>query len=618
MECCLSLPAIFGRPRAAAAFPFLALMPLAAAAQQATDVVTITATRTPVRAGQVVAEVTVIDRAAIERAQGQTLVQLLAAQPGLQLSSNGGAGKTSSVFIRGLESRHTLLLVDGVPVSSATVGTPSLDNLPLELIERIEIVRGPMTSLYGNGAMGGVIQLFTRRAVQGLGASAMVAAGTQRQGQGAAGVSFGNATFDAIASVQRSTTQGQSSTNAQVPFGQYNADNDGFQQNAASLKLGWQPARDWRVEWLSLASEGPTRIDDGAGADARAEMRNQVHLLSADGRISGAWSTRVSVSQSVDAYDTLSSASAFASLGAIETRQTRVAWENRVATPIGQALALLERTTQKVSRPGAPFDLSERDIDAASLGLNGQAGGHSWQGSLRHDHNSQFGGVTTGALGYGYAFTPAWRVLASAGTSHTLPSFNQLYYPSFGNPLLQPEKGRHAELGLQWTGDGQQARVAYYEHRYRSFITAGPQPINLPKARINGVTLSYGVQWRQFTLDASLDHTDPRNDTASSANFDKLLPRRAKDTARVAVSWHSGPLTLGTQVQARSHRFDDAANANRLGGFTTVDLDARWALRPDLALTLNLGNVADKQAQTALGYDQPGRSALLALRWTMK
>ena len=604
-----------GRRRATVfASSLLAALPVAAQ----TETFTITATRVPVRASEVVAEITVIDRAAIECAQGQTLVGLLAQQAGLQLAGNGGAGKTSSIFIRGLESRHTLLLVDGVPVSSATVGTPSLDNLPLELIDRIEIVRGPMTSLYGNGAMGGVIQLFTRRAVKGLGASAMVAAGSQHQAQGAGGVSYGDGRFDVIANAQRSTTRGQSSTNPQVPFGNYNEDLDGFQQTSGSLKLGWQLAPGWRAEALSLASLGRTRIDDGPGADAIAALRNRVNKVSLDGQVMPGWSGALSWAESVDDYDTLQSASAFASFGAVRTQQRRTALEQRVDTPAGQLLGLLERTTQHVDRPGDPFSVSERDIDALALGLTGAAAGHSWQASLRRDRNSQFGGVTTGALGYCYAITPAWRLLASAGTSHTLPSFNQLYFPNFGNPLLQPEKGKHAEAGFQWSDAGQQLRATYFRNRYRGFITSGPQPANLPKAEIDGITVAWGGMFGAWAFDASLDHTDPRNDTVGSANYDKQLPRRAEDAARLGVQWKAGAFALGGQWQLFAHRYDDAANTTRLGGYGTLALDAQWALQPGLVLGLRVDNVGDKRYQTALGYDQPFRTALLSLRWAMR
>ncbi|MFN9196153.1 MAG: TonB-dependent receptor, partial [Pseudomonadota bacterium] len=167
------LPVLHRRrpPRRAAARAAILLLGLPAAGAVGTaaadaDVV-VTATRTPQRAADALADFTVLGRAELDRFEGATLAQVLAAQPGLQSSSNGGLGKPASLFVRGLEARHTLLLVDGVRLGSATVGSPSLDNLPLAAIERIEIVRGPLSSLYGSGAMGGVVQVFTRRGGQG-------------------------------------------------------------------------------------------------------------------------------------------------------------------------------------------------------------------------------------------------------------------------------------------------------------------------------------------------------------------------------------------------------------------------------------------------------------------
>jgi vitamin B12 transporter len=265
-----------------------------AAVAQTSQQVTITATRVPTPVNQLVAEVTVIDRATIERSEGRTLVELLSQQAGLQFASNGGLGKTASLFIRGLESRHTLLLVDGVRVGSSTVGSPSLDNLPLEAVERIEIVRGPMSSLYGNGAFGGVVQVFTRQATQGLSANAKVAAGTNEFGQIAAGMGYGNGVFDVAVQAQHTDTRGVSATNPSVPFGSYNPDRDGFRQSAGSLRLGWRPAGDWRVELLGLQSTGLSGLDDGPGANARAELLNEIVALSARGSVLPGWKTRLS------------------------------------------------------------------------------------------------------------------------------------------------------------------------------------------------------------------------------------------------------------------------------------------------------------------------------------
>jgi vitamin B12 transporter len=602
--------------------PFLLCTALVRA-QSAAETITVTATRVPARASELVAEVTVLERADIERAEGHTLVALLAQQAGLQSSSNGALGKAASLFIRGLEARHTLLLVDGVRIASATLGTPSLDNLPLEAVERIEIVRGPMSSLYGSGAMGGVIQVFTRRAAPGVSANAKLAAGAHDFTQAAAGLGWGNAVFDAAAQVQHTDTRGVSATSAQVPFGSYNPDRDGFRQTGGSLRLGWQPfgdARraDWRLELLALQSRGLTRLDDGPGADARAEMENRLTSLSARGRVAPGWHTRLTAAESVDAYDTLASASPWAELGVIQTRQHQYGWENSVDTPLGTALVLAERQEERVSRPGAPFEVSERRIDGLALGLDGRAAAHAWQASLRHDRNSQFGGATTGALAYGYAFAPAWRAGASWATSFNAPSFNQLYYPAFGNPLLLPEKGRHGELSLRWAVGEHSLRAAYYGHRYRGFITSGPLPANLPKARIQGLTLAYEGRWRAIDLSASYDHTDPRNATAGDANEDKLLPRRAQDVLRLGADWKAGAWSAGATLAAASHRFDDAANGDRLGGYATLDLRAQWAIDRALSLSLALNNAAGKVYATALGYPQPGREVFVTLRHALR
>jgi vitamin B12 transporter len=581
-----------------------------------TVTVTVTATRTPTPVSEVVADITVIDRAMIERAGGRTLVELLSQQAGLQFSSNGGLGKTSSLFIRGLEGRHTLLLVDGVRVYSATVGTPSFDNLPLEAIERIEIVRGPMSALYGSGAVGGVVQVFTRRGAQGQSGNAKAVLGSHDFAQASGGVAFGDGTFNAAAQVQHVDAKGVSATNPNVPFGSYNPDRDGFRQTGGSLRLGWQPLAGWSATALALRVHGVSGVDDGAGADARAGLDNRVTSLVLRGQILPSWTTRFSAAESVDAYDTLSSASAFATLGAIESQVRQFGWENSLATPIGTALVLLDRQQETVSRPGTPYTVSDRHIDGLALGLNGAAAGHVWQTSLRRDRNSQFGGKTSGALGYGYTVLPTLRLGASLAQSYVAPSFNQLYYPGFGSPTLLPEEGRHAEVNLRWTVGEHAIKVASFRNRYLGYITSGPAPVNLPLARINGVTLGYEGQWRSLALSASYDHVDPRNATEGSANNGKLLQRRAQDAARLGADWAAGAYSAGATLAAFSHRYDNTANTARLGGYATLDLRAEYALTRGLMLGLKLNNLGDKRYETALGYDQPGREVFVSLRYT--
>jgi vitamin B12 transporter len=588
--------------------------PIPSAAERL-DPVVVSATRTPTRVSDTVAEVTVLDRAAIDRATGRTLVELLAQQPGLQFSSNGGLGKTASLFIRGLEARHTLLLLDGVRVSSETVGSPSLDNLPLETIDRIEIVRGPMSSLYGNAAMGGVIQVFTRRGREGLHPNARLTAGSNRYGQIAGGVAIGQGGFDAAVQVQHTETRGFSATNAAALFGSFDPDADGFNQDGGSLRMGWQIAPDWRAEVLAVESNGVTQYDDGPGVDARATLRNSIQSLQANGRIGGTWHTRFAVARSVDVYDTLSSASPFATLGPISTVQRQFTWENTLATRVGTALALLERIEQDVSRPDVPYDVSGRTIDAIGIGLSGASAGHAWQASARHDRNSQFGSKNTGAVAWGYAVAPAWRVGASYGTSFVAPSFNQLYYPGFGNPDLQSEQGRHAELSLRWAAGEHSVRAAWFDNRYRNFIPSGPLPSNVPRARSDGVALTYEGRWDDVALGASFDHVDPRNATDGVADEGKQLPRRAKNAFKAQADWSSGAYSAGATLAMFSQRFDDPANTLRMAGYGTLDLRAEWAFRPDWSVGARLNNVAGEVYETSYGYNQPGREAYLTLRY---
>lgn len=606
---------------AAAACPLACLLPPLCAAQAQTlsaaqaDVVVVTASRTPQRVDQALAQVTVIDRARIEAAAGRSLAELLAHESGVQFWSNGGLGKAATVSLRGLESRHTLLLIDGVRHGSATLGTPIWDNLPLDAIERIEVVRGPLSGLYGSDAVGGVIQVFTRRGQAGFVPELSATAGSRGYGELAAGARFGSGAFDGSLRLQHRRADGFSATGPRVPFGNHNADDDGFEQSSVNASLGLRLGG-WRADVGLLQARGSSRFDDGPGADARADLRTGLVSAQLAGPVTGAWRSTLRLARSTDDNDTRVSASAFASLGNTGTTQTQLSWENHLATALGDALVLAERLQQRVERPGTPYSVSERSINALAVGLNGSAGAQGWQANVRRDHNSQFGAQTTGSLAYGLQLSPGLRATASFGRSFVAPSFNQLYFPGFGNPLLLPEEGRQRELGLVWRNASVTGRLVYFDNRIRGYISSGPQPANVPRVRIDGFSASVDAVLGAWTASASVDSLQPVNDTAGSANFGRILPRRVQDSGRVALAWRGGALGLGGSVQAFGQRFDDAANSNRLGGYATLDLHAEWTLARDWALAARLNNALDKRYETVFGYNQPGREAYLTLRWT--
>ena len=592
----------------------LAVWPLAlcsvvpAWAQTTLGATVVTATRQQTRTDDLVSDVTVVDRAQIEASTARTLAELLARQPGVQFASNGGLGKQSSVFIRGTESRHTLLLVDGVRLGSATAGTPSWDNIPLEMIDRIEILKGPASALYGSDAAGGVIQVFTRKGSAGVHPFASATAGSYQHGSVAAGVTGGQGAAAYSLAVQRTREQGFSATNPRVAFGNYNADKDPFRQDSVNASLQYDLGGGWQADAGALYSDGVNWFDDGPGFDSRDTVRDFTAHAGLRGRILPGWQTTLRYNQGNDASNSI--VAAFP--GAFQTEQGQWSWQNDVDTPIGVALAGLEQLRQSVGGSVA-YTVGSRTVDSAFVGLNGASGPHSWQGNLRNDANSQFGDHTTGFAGYGYRIAPAWRASASYGTSFVAPSFNQLYYPGFGNPALQPEEGKNYDLALTWSADGQELKLVRFDNRIRGFMTNTTLPQNIPHARIDGWTLSWGGGFGALALRGALDLLDPRNEVTG-----KLLPRRAKEQFTAGADWTQGAWRFGASLLASGERYDDTANLNRLGGYATVDAYADWQLAPAWSVQAKLNNLADRQYETALGYNQPGRALYLTLRWQPK
>jgi vitamin B12 transporter len=536
------------------------------------------------------------------------LPELLARVAGVQMAANGGRGKNSNIFIRGAENRHTILLVDGVRLGSATAGTPSWETLPVEMIERIEVLKGPASALYGSEGVGGVVQIFTRKGREGFHPSAAVTAGSYGFAQASAGVSAGQGDWTYAIGARRLVERGFNATAPHVPFGQYNPDRDPFRQSAMTASVGYRINRDWNADASMLYADGVSHFDDGAGIDAAAAVRTFIGHVAVKGRVLPSWRTELSFGQGNDTNNNIVSYTP----GGFRTQQSQWTWQNDVDTPVGVAVAGLERREQKIQATTA-YSVTGRTIDSVFAGLNGNAGPHAWQLNLRRDRNSQFGGETTGFAGYGYRITPNWRVHGSYGTSFVAPSFNQLYFPNFGNPALQPERGRNTDFGLTYTRGEHELKLTHFDNRIRGFMTNTTLPVNVPRARIDGWSLGYEGRFAALGLHANLDVLDPRN-----AVSQRLLPRRARHQATVAADYAVGAWTFGGALIHVARRFDDAANTLPLAAYTTLDLSADWAFAPQWSVQAKVNNITDRHYETAYGYNQPGRALYVTLRWQPK
>ena len=596
-----------------------ALVPLFASAQSvALKETVVTATRTATRADELVSDVRVIDRAAIEASNTRTLTELLSRTAGVQMTANGGRGKTSSVFIRGTENRHAILLVDGVRYGSATAGTPTWETIPVETIERIEVLKGPASALYGSEGVGGVVQVFTRKGREGFHPNAAVTAGSYGYWSANAGFAAGQGPLKSSLSVQRERERGFNATQPYVqPASNFNPDRDPFWQDSLSGSLAWDFGGGWSADTSLLYTDGVNHFDEGGlDIDRQSAIRAVLAQAGLTGRLTPNWTTSLRVSRGTDTANALVARPIHFS--AFRTDQTAVEWQNTVETPLGAAVLGLEQREQEVSGTTA-YPVTARDISSAFAGLNGSAGRHSWQANVRRDRNSQFGNADTWFAGYGFRIAEAWRVHASHGTSFVAPSFNQLYFPGFGNPDLAPERGRNTDLGVTWTSGVHEVKLVRFDNRLEDLIVnaAGPSgllmPLNVQRARIEGWSLGYAGKLDRTTLRADLELLDPRNESTG-----RQLQRRAREQLTLGADHAVGAWRFGGSLLAVGHRFDDTANTRRLGGYTTVDLFTDWQFARDLALQLRLNNLADKHYETAFGYNQPGRAVYATLRWQPK
>ncbi|MGH8681755.1 MAG: TonB-dependent receptor domain-containing protein [Burkholderiales bacterium] len=608
-------------PRAAAALAFL-FCPLFAAAQRIDDAVVVTATRIPTRVSAVVSDVSVITREEIEQAGVSSLAEILQAQPGVEITQNGGLGTASSVFLRGTSPTQVLVLVDGLRVGSATTGTTAFQDITPSQIERIEIVRGPMSSLYGADAMGGVIQIFTRAERGPVQASGSAGWGTWSTQQYTAGIggSTGDTTFNVNAGYlsSRSFSAVQDPTS---PF--FQPDADGYRNTSASARLAHRLTPDDELGGTLFWSSGRIHFDGFMSTfDDYTDQSLAAYGVYSKNRFLPAWQSLLRVGQGIDDSTTVSGPTS----DVFKTTQDQVTWQNDLTTPVGDFLLAAEYLGQRVSGTTA-FAVDDRTIWSLLGGYTGRSGPHTLQANLRRDDNSQFGGETTGSVGYGYAVAPGWRVSAAYGTAFRAPTFNELYFPpafgcpAFGNPNLRPETSNNLEAGVRYEGGGQTAGVIAFQNRISDLVVSAAIPgnpfcvraENVQDAQITGVTLTYGLARDGWTVRASVDIQNPKNET-----LDRQLPFRAKEHGAISVARSVGPWQAGIEFVASGPRYNNIANTQRLGSYSLVNLFGEYRVAAGWSIFARVNNLLNEDYQLVRGFATPGFNVFAGVRYAPK
>jgi vitamin B12 transporter len=579
--------------------------------------IVVTASRSAMGVDESLAAVTVISRQDIERLQPNSLQDLLRGTPGLTLSNTGGPGKSTSMFLRGSESDHVLVMLNGIKLGSATMGVTSIQDLPVDQIERIEIVRGPRSSLYGSEAIGGVIQIFTRRGGGDFKQRFSIDLGSHATRNGLLGLSGGGEDSWYSVDLTLSETDGFDACRANSDGGcsTDEPDNDGYRNESASLRVGHRFANGFEVDLQALRAEGENEYDGGSVNDEseKSETRQQVLSGSLRGAPTDIWLLTLKGGGAWDESDNYEDG-LFQSR--FHTERDTFSLQNDFDLGKDQLITLGVDYQEERVESSIEYEVDDRDNKGYFGQYLGAVSTHQLQLSVRQDDHGSFGKHTTGGVGWGYTSERGVRLWASYATAFKVPTFNELYYPGFGNSALQPEESSSLEIGLQGKSDWGAWTLNTYQTQVEELIgyDASYSPVNIDRATIRGIEARIDTSIGPWQTLASLALLDPRNDSGGS-NDDNLLPRRTQKTLRLDLDRTLGAISLGVSFFAEGQRYDDLANTQKLGGYATLDLRAGYQINPAWRLQGRCENLFDKVYETAGYYNQPERSFYMTLRY---
>ena len=614
-------------------FSFVACISLPSTLQAQTQLntVVVTATREPTPLSRITSDVVVIDSDRIRSSSADSIEDLLRREAGLQMTRNGGPGQISGFFLRGSGTNSTVVLIDGVRIGSATLGQADLAALSLSQVDRIEVLRGPASSLYGADAVGGVVQIFTRRGQAAMQLNAAANVGGYGARQAELGLSGASGGVDYAASVGRETSKGISALRPGDQFGNYNADADGHARSSGTLNLGFTPAAGHRVGLKLVQNRLNAQFDDSEclapkcaapsftqdpSPDFRSRLVNQVAALDYRGVISPTLTTSAQFAANKD--DSIS--------GGTQTQQyltkrQQFTWQTAWKFDADKQVVALFENLAESARADAYLDAVQRSNNALALGYSGQYGAHALQVDMRRDNSSVYGGVTTGRLGWAMDIAAGWRVRALVGTTFRAPSFNDLYFPDYGVSTIRPEKGRSMEAGLTWRNPASDASITVYQNKVRDQI--GYQPdirlcpagagyqygcaANVSQARLTGATLAASTRAAGLTLRANVDVLDAKN-----ADTGTRLPRRAAHQESLSADYASGAWNFSAALLAVGSRPDRAV---QLSGYESLDLRTTWRVAAQWWLEAKLLNATNRNIEPVRDYQALGRQAWLGVRF---
>jgi len=593
-------------------FAVFAATPIIAADNNAVqlDKIVVSATRTEQSLGDTIAPTIVISRKDIERSQAIDAADLLRFHAGIDIGRNGGPGQVTSIFIRGAESNHTLVLVDGVRINPGTIGGAAIQNIHPDLIERIEIIKGPRSVLYGSNAIGGVINIITRRG-QGSGtqASARFSAGSNNTTQGSVGIHHSEKILRLGLDVNLLSSEG-------FPTRQESDIDRGHDNRSVSAYTGINTnAID--IELSHWSSRGNTEYLDFFLAPLDQDQTNSVTTLKLGFTGNDFFDSTLKLSKIKDDIDQNQSNDF------VETNNNQLDWQNNITLSDNQLLTVglvLSRENNEALSFGTAFD---EDTDTDDIYIQDQItlGNHQLILGARHTDHSNFGGELTWSAEYGVQISPKTRLNASAGTAFRAPDATDRF--GFGgNPDLNPERARNIEIGLKHQLAPRQAfHITAFRNKITDLINffdpdgfLGPingVNVNVDEATIEGLELGYQGVYGLWDYNIAAIIQDPRNNDTG-----RVLARRAKRSLTTQINYNIGKLQLGGDLLLTSRRNDSDFSTDENAGYLLVNTAATYQLTTEHAISFKVENLFDKEYELANNFNTPGRSLYVEFRYS--
>ncbi|SDS97522.1 vitamin B12 transporter [Halopseudomonas xinjiangensis] len=572
----------------------------------------VTASRQPQPASSSTAASSIFTRADIERLQPYSVADLLRRVPGASITSNGGLGSLTTLSLRGTSATQSLVLIDGQRIGSASAGQPSLEFINVENIDRIEVIRGPRSAIYGSDAIGGVVQIFTRQGEPGLRPRVKLGIGSNQTYTRSLALSGGD---------ERTTVDigGTLNETAGIDRTRHNAggdeDRDGYRNEAYNLSV-----RHWITDTLDVGlrlneQSGNTEYDlFGNPEDDFRLSTVSTHLQWQANRV---WTARLEAGHVEDKRDSLYDFASYT----YNTYRDSASWLNTLKLSDAHQLQTGLDWYEDRLRSNSEFTRTERYNRAAFAQYRFSGERISAELGWRHDDSEQFGHANTRNAALIVPLANGQQLVASYGEGFRAPTFNDLYTAYGANPLLDPEWSKSYEL--QWRGevDETSLQVAAFRTDIEDMILLDPFYVaqNISQARIHGLELSATRDVLGWQTTASAAWLDPRE-----RGTGRQLPRRAKRTLSLDADRQFGNIGVGFTIIANSQRYNDRANQQELSGFGTLEARASWRMLPSLRWDLAISNLLERDYRLA-NYSYAGRTyayqeeqlnARLSMTWT--